>query len=106
LVMALVALAVGGPASDLAVAVVNRLLAWAIVPRRLPRLQFNGPIPEDARTMVIVPVLVDSVEAVERQLAHVEVLALGNLDPSIYFALLTDFPDAASQHMAADQPIL
>lgn len=106
LMLGLVALGLLGPASDLAVALVNRILAWAIVPRRLPRLQFTGPIPEDARTMVIVPVLIDGVGAVERQLDHLEVLALGNLDPAIYFALLTDFPDAPSQHMPGEDATL
>jgi cyclic beta-1,2-glucan synthetase len=106
LMLALVLLSLVVPASDLAVALVNRMLAWAVAPRRLPRLQFNGPIPEDARTMVIVPVLIDGSEAVERQLEHLEVLALGNLDPSIYFALLTDFPDAPSQHMPGEDALL
>ena len=39
-------------------------------------------IPEDARTLVVVPTLLTSVEVVERQLEHLEVLALGNLDPA------------------------
>ncbi len=106
IMLTLVALVLIVPASDFAVAVVNRVLAWAITPRRLPRLQFNGAIPEDARTMVIVPVLIGSLDGVDRQLEHLEVLALGNLDPSIHFALLTDFPDAAAPHLPGDDEIL
>ncbi len=100
------ALALVVPASDLAVAVVQRVLAWAMPPRRLPRLQFTGPIPEDARTMVVVPTLIDSVEGLSRQLEHLEVLALGNLDPSIHFALLSDFPDAPAATMPGEDAIL
>ena len=64
-------------------------------PRRLPRLEFAAGIPESARTMVVVPTLLTSVPAVEELLEHIEVLALGNLDPYIHFAILSDFADAA-----------
>ena len=54
--------------------------------------------------MVIVPTLLDSVERVEDLLAHLEVQALGNLDPHIHFALLSDFRDAADRDAAAATP--
>ena len=44
--------------------------------------------------MVIVPTLFGSVAAVEEMLAHLEVHALGNPDPRLHFALLSDFTDA------------
>ena len=51
-------------------------------PRRLPRLDLIGGVPADARTMVIVPTLLSSVEGGARAAGeHLEVLALGNLDP-------------------------
>src|SRR6185295_7431934 len=43
------------PAADIGIAIVQRALSWAIRPRRLPRLDFSTRIPDDARTMVIVP---------------------------------------------------
>ncbi|HEV8632219.1 MAG TPA: glucoamylase family protein, partial [Thermoanaerobaculia bacterium] len=94
------------PASDLAVACVQRLVAWLAPPRRLPRLDFAAAIPTDARTLVVVPTLLSSVAEAEELVAHLEVLALGNLDPRIHFALLTDFPDAPAQVMPTDAAIL
>ena len=44
--------------------------------------------------MVVVPTLLTSVDAVAALLEHLEVLALGNLDPHIHFAILSDFTDA------------
>ena len=79
------------PASDLAVAIVNRAVAWALPPRRLPRLQFADALPEDARTMVIVPTLLGSVRATQALVEHLEVLALGNLDARLHFAIVSDF---------------
>src|SRR5204863_4922342 len=60
----------------------------------------------EARTMVIVPTMLDSVARVHELLAHLEVQALGNVDPHIHFALLTDFRDAATEALASDAAIL
>ncbi len=94
------------PASDLATAAVHRLAARLSPPRRLPRLDLERGIPEEGRTMVIVPTLFGSVEAVEELLSHLEVHALGNPDPRLHFAVLSDFTDADAQHLPGDQDIL
>jgi cyclic beta-1,2-glucan synthetase len=94
------------PASELATAVTQRLAARFAPPRRLPRLDFLGGVPESARTIVVVPTLLTSVERVAELLERLEVLALGNLDPHVHFALLGDFTDAPAQHMPWDDAIL
>ncbi len=94
------------PASEVAIAVVQRLTARWAPPRRLPRLEFPAGIPDDARTMVVVPTLLTSVPAVTGLLEHLEVLALGNLDPRIHFAILSDFVDAPAREMPEDEAIL
>ncbi|MGD1148848.1 MAG: glucoamylase family protein [Thermoanaerobaculaceae bacterium] len=94
------------PASELAVLIVQRIVAALVPPRRLPRLDFSEGIPESARTMVVVPTLLGSVGDVERLLAHLEVQALGNLDPRIHFAVLSDFKDARALSVAGDDEIL
>lgn len=94
------------PASDVAIAFVQRLTARLSPPRRLPRLEFGDSIPADERTMVIVPTLLSSVAEVQELVEHIEVLALGNLDPHIHFAILGDFTDAPERDMPEDEAIL
>ena len=94
------------PASEVAIALVQRLAAWLAPPRRLPRLDLSAGVPADARTLVVVPTLLTSVAGVERQLERLEVLAFGNLDPNVHFAILGDYVDAADQHMPGDADIL
>ncbi len=94
------------PASEVAIALVQRLVARLAPPRRLPRLDFAAGLPEGARTLVVVPTLLTSLEEVEHQLEHLEVLALGNLDPHIHFAVLGDFADAVARDMPGDDSIL
>jgi cyclic beta-1,2-glucan synthetase len=94
------------PASEVAIAFVQRLTARWVPPRRLPRLEFPAGIPDNARTMVVVPTLLTSVPAVAKLIEHIEVLALGNLDPRIHFAILSDFVDAPAREIPEDEAIL
>ena len=94
------------PASEVAIALIQRLAARLAPPRRLPRLEFPAGVPENARTMVVVPTLLTSVPGVNELIEHLEVLALGNGDPRIHFAILSDFVDAPAREMPEDQAIL
>jgi cyclic beta-1,2-glucan synthetase len=94
------------PASEFAIAFVQRLAAHLAPPRRLPRLDLRAGVPEDARTMVVVPTMLTSVAGVAELVEHVEVLALGNTDPCIHFAILGDFADAPAAELPADDEIL
>jgi cyclic beta-1,2-glucan synthetase len=97
------------PAADIVIGLAHRVITWGFPPRRLSRFDFSDRvqrIPNDARTMVVVPTLLTSVEFVAGLLEHMEVLALGNLDPCIHFAILSDFADAASQDLPEDAAIL
>ncbi|HEU5282663.1 MAG TPA: cyclic beta 1-2 glucan synthetase, partial [Burkholderiales bacterium] len=94
------------PASEIAVAFMHRVVHRITRPTPLPRLDLRGGVPEPARTMVIVPTLISSVDGVRALVEHLEVHALGNRDPHVHFALLTDFPDAASEHLPGDDEVL
>jgi len=94
------------PAVDVAIALAHRVIAAAIPPRRLSRLDFADGIPEEARTMVVVPTLLTSIASASALVEHLEVLALGNLDPRIHFAILSDYRDADSRELPEDAAIL
>ncbi|MGM0767651.1 MAG: GH36-type glycosyl hydrolase domain-containing protein [Pseudomonadota bacterium] len=93
-------------ASALTVALVNLLLTQLVPPRILPRLDFSQGIPAAHRTMVVVPTLLSSQHAVSQLLEALEIRYLGNRDANLYFALLTDFPDAAEQTLPHDADLL
>ena len=94
------------PASEVAIIFVQRLFALFIRPSRLLRLDFERGLPPDARTMVIVPVMLTSVGEVEEILDRLEVSALANSDSRVHFALLSDFPDAPRRDMPGDHDVL
>jgi cyclic beta-1,2-glucan synthetase len=104
--LALTALAVLVPASDLAVVAVHDAVTYLVAPRRLPRLDFATGVPASARTMVVVPTMLTTLPGVDALVEHVEVLALANLDPSIHFAVLSDFADTGQPDAPTDAALL
>ncbi|HEX6614573.1 MAG TPA: glucoamylase family protein [Rhodanobacteraceae bacterium] len=100
----LVALFIG--ASHPAVAMVNWLMSMLVPPELLPRMSFSGGIPDDCRTLVVVPWLLGSEAGLDEQLDLLEIRYLGNRDPNLHFALLTDFPDAPMRDMPQDAALL
>ncbi|MDI6771404.1 MAG: glucoamylase family protein [bacterium] len=94
------------PASDLAIALVQWLAAKLVPPLRLPRRDLTGGVPEEGRTMVIVPTLLTRVGQVHALLEHLAVRALGNDDARIHFAILSDFTDAPAAEMPDDPQII
>ena len=94
------------PASEFAVALLHRLVHHFVPPVLLPRLDLRGGLPECARTMVVVPTFLSSVEGARALVDHLEIQALGNLDPHVHFALLTDFPDALREQLPDEDAIV
>jgi cyclic beta-1,2-glucan synthetase len=92
--------------SQMAVSVVNLLANLLVGTRPLPRLDFSGGIPDAHRTMVVVPTLLTSPEGVRGLLEGLELRYIGNRDPNLSFALLTDFADAAAPQQPNDDSLL
>ncbi len=89
-------------ASDIAVTVVNRLGGMAVAPRHLPRMELGDGIPAPMRTFVVVPTFLGSDESIDEQVHQLEIRHLSSSRGELYFALLTDWADADSEHMPDD----
>ena len=92
--------------SQLSVALFNWLISLLVAPHPLPRLNFSQGIPTDARTMVVIPTMLSSEEALASLLEGLEVRYLANRDDNLFFALLTDFPDAPQEHTPSDRTLV
>ena len=83
------------PASHAAIGIVNSLISMVVAPRRMPKLDFSEGIPRRYTTLVAVPCMLLSEAEVRRNVDTLEIRYLGNRDPHLHFALLTDSPDAS-----------
>jgi cellobiose phosphorylase len=93
-------------ASHLAVALVNWLATLLATPWPLPRMDFSGGIPPEARTLVVTPTLLTSARSIEDLVEALEVRFLANRDDSLHFGLLTDFRDAGEETLPEDAALV
>ncbi|WP_435019716.1 GH36-type glycosyl hydrolase domain-containing protein [Tundrisphaera sp. TA3] len=91
------------PIIDLAVGMVNHALTLVLPPTKLPRLDFRDGLPADCSTFVVMPSMLVRPESGAALLERLEIHHLANPDPSLRFALLTDFADAAEEHRPEDE---
>ncbi|HEY5219152.1 MAG TPA: protein ndvB, partial [Gemmatimonadaceae bacterium] len=94
------------PASDLAMALLNRFVTAVVAPNLMPRLEWTAGVPAEFRTMVAVPTLLTECADVEKQLERLEVHYLANADGDVRFALLSDWADSTTEHVAGDEVIV
>ncbi|MDQ7830484.1 MAG: glucoamylase family protein [Desulfovibrionaceae bacterium] len=102
----LLAVLAGVGVSALAVSLTNLAATMALPPRALPRLDYSQGIPPGQATMVIVPTLLGAPHEIDALLEALEIRYLGNRDPHLYFALLTDFSDASEAVMPDDEALV
>lgn len=94
------------PASELAVQVVNFVVATAMHPRPLPKLAFDDGVPDEWRTLVVVPTLLVSSKSIQEDLKQLEIRYLADRDDNLRFALLADCVDAPEREMAEDAALV
>jgi len=93
------------PCSQSAVQLMNYLITALLPAQILPKLDYTNGIPDECLTMVAVPCLLLNQTQVHRLVDDLEVRFLGNHDPNIHFALLSDLPDAR-EASHEDDPLL
>jgi len=94
------------PAVDVAVALVNRAVTRGFGATMLPGLALRDGVPENLRTLVVVPTLLTTRESITTQIERLEVHYLAAAHGEVYFALLSDWTDAATATTDGDAALL
>jgi cellobiose phosphorylase len=92
--------------SQLAISLINWLVTFSMLPAVLPKMDYASGIPDDARSLVVVPTLIACLADVDELVEGLEVRFLANRDSNLYFALLSDFLDADQETLASDAELL
>ena len=106
--MTLLLLAILGaiPAMDAAVALVNRAVSFGFEAVRLPALGLRDGVPPDLRTVVAVPTLLTTADAIRVQIERLEIHYLSSPDDNLHFAMLSDWVDSSVEHETGDNALL
>ena len=94
------------PAIDAAVALVNRAVTTVIGPATIPALDLHTGVPASLRTIVVMPTLLTTRAEIDEQIERLEVHFLASPDGEFYFALLSDWIDAATETAPDDGELL
>nr|MBP8988889.1 hypothetical protein [Clostridia bacterium] len=94
------------PACDLGIFLANFIFTRLVKPKPLPALDFTSYIPEECRTFVVMPVIINKPEQVLTYARKLEIYYLANRHKNLHFALLVDYPDAEKEIMPEDEVIL
>lgn len=88
-----------------AMALLGRVFPMFIKPARLLKLEIES-VPDELRTLVVMPVLLSSVERAEEICSQFESLGCLEMDDNIRYLILGDFADADSEHRPDDAEIV
>jgi cyclic beta-1,2-glucan glucanotransferase len=95
------------PASQLVLDFLNYLVTRLLPPRALPKMDFKTHgIPDEFRTLVVVPVLLGGVESIRGETEKLEVRYLASRERNLLFSLFTDYRDAEHAHREGDAQLL
>ena len=94
------------PASEAGIALVNFAVTRLMDAAVIPGLALREGVPQQFRTLVVVPTLLISRDDIEELVDRLEVHYLSNADGELYFALLTDWTDADTEHAPANSALL
>ena len=93
--------------SQLAIEVVNYFIMRFLPPRCLAKMDFqDSGIPDQFRTLVVVPVMLTDVKTIEREVEKLEIRFLANKETNLLFSLFTDYTDADTPERNDDATLL
>ncbi len=92
--------------SQLALSIVNWLATLLARPSVLPKMDFSKGIPDQYRSMVVIPAMLGDITGINELIENLEVRFLANRDANLCFALLTDFKDADQRVLPEDKILL
>jgi cyclic beta-1,2-glucan synthetase len=93
-------------AIDVAVALVNRVVTLFVRAVALPGLALPDGVPEDSRTLVVVPTLLTHQNEIAELVERLEIHHLASAEGELHFALLSDWTDADTESRQGDAELL
>ena len=94
------------PLSELSIQIVHALIISLLPPELPAKMDYRDGIPEESATLVVIPMMLNSVESVREEIERLEVRYLGNRNENIFYSLLGDFTDSPSTVDPKDDELL
>lgn len=94
------------PISEITIRIMNYLLGKFKKPSFIPKLDYENGIPDDKKTFIVIPTILNSEEKVKEMMRKLEVYYLANPQNNLFFALLGDVTESDLQTEKIDKNII
>ncbi|MDD1728052.1 MAG: cyclic beta 1-2 glucan synthetase, partial [Methanospirillum sp.] len=94
------------PVSQGALNVMNWVCTLVFTPVSLPKMDYAKGIPNNRRTVVVIPTVLSGFGDISRLLDSLEIRFLANKEKNLSFALLTDLKNAPAAQMPEDEELV
>ena len=93
------------PVSQLVIQIINQLLTHIVPTNIIHKIDYSKGIPDDAKTMVVIPTIVSSTEKIKEMFDVLESFYLINKTDNLYFTLLGDTKQASEKILEIDSEL-
>ena len=93
------------PISQLVIQIVNEILNNNVPIRSIPKLDYSKGIPEESKTMVVIPTIVSDTKKVKEMFDTLETFYIINKSDNLYFTLLGDAKTSDKEKEDYDEEI-
>ena len=96
------------PLSELTKTLLDYLLLLLVPPRRLPRLDVSGGVPDEGKTICVISALLGSADDARKYAKRLEEFYLTNRDcgKNLVFGILADLPEADAPELPDDRNVI
>lgn len=94
------------PALTISVDLVGYFTMKIVRPAKLPSMDFAEGIPDESRTVIIIPSIIPNSKHLNILKERIEKYYLSNKDENLYFALLADLKDAPEKEIDGDKQVI
>ncbi len=94
------------PLSEIVIRIMNYILGKLKKPSFIPKMDFEEVIPDDKKTFVVIPTILNSKEKVKEMFKKLEVYSLANPQNNLYFGLLGDVTESNRKEEKFDKEII
>ena len=94
------------PISEIFLRIFNYILSKLKSPTIIPKMNYENGIPDDKKTIVVIPTILKNKNKVKEMFEKLEVYYLANKSQNLYFALLGDCSEESTQNTDFDKEIV
>ena len=94
------------PTSEIIINIIQEILNKIVKPKLIPKMDYKNEIPNENKTMVVIPTILENKEKVNKMIEKLEIYYIANKSKNLYFTLLGDPKESNKEIENYDKDII